>query len=113
MQLVELHEQLGNVYSDKGEYERAIAHFDTAVNLFTTAGSNLGLANTYANMSAMMNNLNKFVKALEYQLKARDLFCLPAPGSAGGPVSTSIYPPPISSSANTTMPSAPSTMRCI
>lgn len=70
------HTSLGISYYNKGDYERAIYHYNKAIDLIGVDGDKIGMANLLSNLGSVYFDLEQYEKSIDYYEKAIDLFKL-------------------------------------
>lgn len=60
----------GTIYDDMGEFEKALACYDSAMVVFRKGGLDKGIANTYNNYGLVYNKLGKLEESLKCHLEA-------------------------------------------
>lgn len=60
----------GTIYDDKGEFEKALACYDSAMVVFKKSGFSKGISSTYNNYGLVYNKLGKLEESLKNHLEA-------------------------------------------
>lgn len=74
VELANSNNNIGGVFSKRGNYFPAIDHFEKARRLAEAAGSNIHLAKSFENMGYCYGRLSEYVKALDVHLKALNVY---------------------------------------
>jgi len=64
--LASTHNQLGNIYGDAGDFDRAVQHYRESIQLKEESGNLYGAAETRRNMAIALLNAGRRADALEY-----------------------------------------------
>lgn len=72
--LAEIHQLMGLIYSDLGDFENALKHFSQALELFNELKNLSTVAYIYSNIASLFQNYSDIYKSTDYNLKALEIF---------------------------------------
>jgi AraC-like DNA-binding protein/tetratricopeptide (TPR) repeat protein len=70
----EIHQLMGLIYSDLGDFENSLKHFSQALELFNELKNLPTVAYIYSNVASLFQNYSDIYKSTDYNLKALEIF---------------------------------------
>ncbi len=70
----EIHQMLGLIYSDLGDFENSLKHYSHALELFKEMKNKLATGYLYSSIAGLFGNFSDIYKCTDYNLKALEIF---------------------------------------